>query len=450
MLKHMTNWSANSWKKLPIKQQPIYDDKAELNNTLNTIKSYPTLVSPSEIRSLKKELATVCRGESFLLQGGDCAESFAEFNQDNLVNYFNVMMQMTVALMYGAGKPIVKVGRIAGQFAKPRSADFEEKDGLKLPSYRGDNVNSIAFTEKGRVNDPENLRKAYFQSAATLNYLRSISRSGEFSLQNIIRLNEEFASSNSQFAEIIADIKTWLKFIDATGISHENEELRSARFYVSHEGLLLPFEEALVRQDEKTGQHYACSAHMLWIGERTRALDEAHVEFFRGIANPVASKCGQTMEPDELIRLIDALNPENEEGKLTIIARYGADKIEGSNFPKLVERVKREGRNVIWSCDPMHGNTIKTDNGYKSRKFDSILSEIKSFFEIHRAEGTHAGGVHFEMTGQDVTECLGGSQDITELDLENRYHTHCDPRLNGSQALELAYLLANELRIEGK
>jgi 3-deoxy-7-phosphoheptulonate synthase len=447
--KNSNGWNPDSWRKLPIKQQPEYQDEKKLNEVLADIRGYPILAIPSEIRSLKSQLAQVAEGNAFLLQGGDCAESFAEFNQDNLTNYFKVILQMTVALMYGGGKPVVKVGRIAGQFAKPRSAPTESVDGVELPSYRGDIINSIDFTEDGRVNDPENLRKGYFQSAATLNYLRALATGGHSSLKNVEKWNDEFIKKSNQgkrFESTVESIKNSQNFMRACGVEVSNiAQLQEADFFVSHEGLLLPYEECFVRYDMTDHKHYACSAHLLWIGDRTRKLDEAHVEFFRGIANPIACKVGPSMELDELIEVIDTLNPENEPGRLTLISRMGKDKVD-EFLPALVRKVKQEGRNVIWSCDPMHGNTVKSPNGFKTRPFNDILSEVKSFFQIHEAEGTYAGGVHFEMTGQDVTECIGGSQAITEVDLNKRYHTHCDPRLNASQSLELAFLIAEGLK----
>ncbi len=443
------SWSPDSWKKFPIQQQPTYDDNQELNRVTDSIKNCPTIVIPSEIRKLRRQLADVANGNGFLLQGGDCAESFAEFNQQNLDKFFKVILQMTAALMYGAGKPVVKVGRIAGQFAKPRSADFEEKDGKKLPSYRGDIINNIDFTDEARKNNPENLMKAYHQSASTMNYLRGLAKSGASGLKNVDKWNDDFIKQSSQgkrFTNIVESIKEANQFMKACGISTDNlPQLQEAEFYCSHEGLLLPYEESFVRKSDSDGKYYACSAHLLWIGDRTRKLDEAHIEFFRGISNPIASKVGPSMKEDELIELIDALNPNNEPGRLTLISRMGKDKV-GNFLPKFVKRVKDEGRSVIWSCDPMHGNTVKSPNGIKTRPFNDILSEVKSFFQIHEAEGTYAGGVHFEMTGQDVTECIGGSQAITEVDLNKRYHTHCDPRLNASQSLELAFLIAEELR----
>jgi 3-deoxy-7-phosphoheptulonate synthase len=442
-------WQPNSWRGLPIKQQPEYNNQAELDAALNTLKKYPSLVIPSETRELKRQLAEVANGNAFLLQGGDCAESFAEFSEENLQRFFRVILQMTAALMYGAGKPVVKVGRIAGQFAKPRSDSFEKKGDVELPSYRGDIINGIDFEENARKNNPENLLRAYNQSASTLNYLRSLAKGGHASLNNISKWNDDFIKKSSQaqrFQKIVDSIHECQNFMAACGIDVDNfAELKEASFFVSHEGLLLNYEEALTRLDEATNEHYSCSAHMLWIGDRTRGLDDAHIEYFRGIANPVASKVGPSMKIDELLKLIDTLNPKNEAGRLTLISRMGHEKV-GEFLPPLVRAVKAAGKNVIWSCDPMHGNTVKSPNGYKTRPFNDILSELRSFFEIHKAEGTYAGGVHFEMTGQDVTECIGGSQAITEVDLKDRYHTHCDPRLNASQSLELAFLIAEELK----
>jgi 3-deoxy-7-phosphoheptulonate synthase len=442
-------WKVDSWRGLPIKQQPEYQDQAELQGVLDSIQKYPALVIPGEIEDLKRQLADVANGKAFLLQGGDCAESFAEFNEGNLQNFFKVILQMTAALMYGSGKPIVKVGRIAGQFAKPRSDSFEKNGDVELPSYRGDIINGIEFEAGARRNNPNNLLRAYYQSSATLNYLRSLAIGGFASLSNISKWNDDFIKNSTQgkrFSNIVDLINEAHNFMKACGIDiNTSSELREASFFSSHEGLLLNFEEALTRQDEATGKFYACSAHMLWIGDRTRGLTDAHIEYFRGIANPIASKVGPSMKPDELIQLIDILNPDNEPGRLTLISRFGAGKIN-DHLPELVRAVKKAGKNVIWSCDPMHGNTIKSPNGYKTRPFNDILSELRSFFEIHKAEGTYAGGIHFEMTGQDVTECIGGSQAITEVDLKDRYHTHCDPRLNASQSLELAFLIAEFLK----
>lgn len=442
----MTSWQKDSWRKFPIKQQPTYPDQKALLQAEDKLSSYPRLVSCNEINDLKLELADVCSGKAFLLQGGDCAESFAEFNRNNIKSFFRTILQMTVALLYGAEKPIVKIGRIAGQYAKPRSSDFEEINGKKIPSYRGDIINSLDFDEKSRIPDPKRLIEAYFHSAATMNYIKSLADGGYASLNNIEKWNEEFALTlkNDKIEEIIENVNKSINFLKNCGVDiDKTANLNSAKFYTSHEALLLNYEQAFTRkmQDNK---YYDLSAHFLWIGDRTRSPDEAHVEFLRGIENPVAFKVGPKITKDEIIKLIDILNPDNIPGKLTLISRMGATKVE-ELLPSLVEFVKNEGKNVIWSCDPMHGNIIKTSNNYKSRKFNDILSEIKSFTRIHKSIGTYAGGVHFEMTGQDVTECLGGNQDISEEILKERYKTHCDPRLNSSQSLELAFLIIEEL-----
>ena len=442
-------WTPDSWRDLPIKQQPIYPDKSAVEAVERSLSSVPPLVSPEEVRQLKKELARAVRGEAFLLQGGDCAESFAEFSEKNLRSFFRVLIQMTIALMYGAGTPVIKVGRIAGQFSKPRSDNMEKMGDKELPSYRGDMVNGMEFEASARMPDPERLTHVYYQSAATLNFLRSLARSGYAALPRVSKWNADFVGSSPQgkhFNQIVERINDCLDFITATGLNLDNmEELSEARFYTSHEALLLGYEAPLTRLDKTDGKYYATSAHMLWIGDRTRDPNEAHVEFLRGVANPIGCKVGPSMTPDTLLRVIDTLNPENEEGRLTLISRMGSTKV-GEFLPPLVRAVKESGKNVVWSCDPMHGNTIKSPNGYKTRKFTDILAEVRQFFAIHKAEGTYAGGVHFEMTGQDVTECLGGAQAISELDLSDRYHTHCDPRLNASQSLELAFLIAETLK----
>lgn len=444
------DWKPDSWKSKKISQQPVYEDKKSLEQVEAQLRVLPPLVASNEARALKEALACVCRGEGFLLQGGDCAESFAEFNSTNLQSYFKVMLQMTMALMFGAGKPVVKVGRIAGQFAKPRSADMETNEaGLSLPSYRGDMVNSSDFTKEARFPNPDNMLKVYHQATATVNYLRALAKGGGASLRKISEWNMDFVKNSPQgkrFEDMVVRINEAIAFIEACGLNPDTvEQLREADFYISHEGLLMPYEDAMTYRDQETGEYYAGSAHMLWIGDRTRKLDEAHVEYMRGIANPIATKVGPSMQPDELITLIDTLNPKNEAGRLTLICRMGADKV-GELLPPLVRRVKAEGRQVIWSSDPMHGNTVKSPSGLKTRPFNQILQELRQFFEIHKAEGTYAGGVHFEMTGQDVTECLGGAQAISEVHLADRYHTHCDPRLNASQSLEMAFLIAEELR----
>lgn len=446
------NWSVDSWRDFPIKQQPTYDEPAALTAVEDKLRMLPPLTSPSETRNLKAELAKVAQGKAFLLQGGDCAESFAEFNQPNLTNYFRVMLQMTVALMYGAGCPVVKVGRIAGQFAKPRSGDTETIDGVTLPSYRGDMVNGMDFTEEARKADPERIMQVYYQSTAALNYLRSLAKGGYAGLRQINRWNMDFVSLSPQskrFQALVDRINECYDFITACGLKPDTmPELAEASFYTSHEALLLGYESALTRLDELDGKHYVGSAHMLWIGDRTRNPAEAHIEFLRGVGNPIGCKVGPTTTRDDLLSICDLLNPENEPGKLTLISRMGAGKV-AEFLPPLVRTIKEEGREVVWSCDPMHGNIVKSPNGFKTRKFIDILSEVRRFFDIHKAEGTYAGGVHFEMTGQDVTECLGGAQAISELDLCDRYHTHCDPRLNASQSLELAFLLAEELKRNG-
>lgn len=447
--KNSRQWSIDSWRNFSAQQQPNYPNPQALKDVEAQLTKHAPLVQPHEIRELRKALAQVAEGKAFLLQGGDCAESFAEYSDKNLKSYFRVILQMTIALMYGASCPVVKVGRIAGQFAKPRSADMESFNGLELPSYRGDMVNGMEFTEEARVPDPERMLRAYNQSASTLNYLRSLAKGGYASLSNVNRWNLEFADQCSQgklFENLVGRINESLGFMEALGLRLEAlGEVQEADFYTSHEGLLLNYEQALTRLDDATGEYYDCSAHMLWIGDRTRALDEAHVEFFRGVANPVGMKAGPSSDPDDMLQLIDALNPNNEPGRLTIITRMGADKVE-ELLPPLLRKVKEEGRSVIWSCDPMHGNTIKSPNGYKTRPFNKVLAEVRKTFEIHQAEGTYAGGVHIEMTGQNVTECVGGAQAISEVDLKDRYHTHCDPRLNASQSTELAFLIAEELR----
>ena len=442
-------WTPESWRDRPIRQQPVYPDAQAVSKAERALMGFPPLVSYDEIRKLKYELSQAAVGKAFLLQGGDCAESFAEFNETNLRHFFRVLIQMTIGLMYGAGSPVVKVGRIAGQFAKPRSENTETINGVALPSYRGDMVNGMEFDAAARTPDPQRLVDAYYQSTATLNFLRSLARSGYAALPRVAKWNMDFVAGSSQgrhFNQIVERINDCLSFIGATGLNLDSmEELSEARFYTSHESLLLNYDACLTRRDNNTGKYFAGSAHMLWIGDRTRGPDDAHVEFLRGVENPIGCKVGPSMTPEDLIRLCDILNPENEPGRLTFIARMGAEKVE-KFLPPLVRLLKEEGRTVVWSCDPMHGNTIKSPNGYKTRKFTDILTDVRRFFAIHHAEGTHGSGVHFEMTGQDVTECLGGAQAISELDLSNRYHTHCDPRLNASQSLELAFLIAELLK----
>jgi 3-deoxy-7-phosphoheptulonate synthase len=445
------NWTPISWRDKTIRQVPEYPDQSAVNAVEDTLSAYPPLVFAGEARRLKADLGQVAEGKAFLLQGGDCAESFAEFHPNHIRDTFKVLLQMAVALTFGAACPVIKVGRMAGQFAKPRSAGTETIDGVELPSYRGDIVNGIDFTMADRQPDPERLVRAYNQSASTLNLLRAFAQGGFADLHQVHQWNLEFVAGSAQgqrYEELARRIDETIGFMKACGLTPEKSpELRETDFYTSHEALLLNYEQALTRVDSLSGEWYDCSAHMLWIGDRTRNIDEAHVEFMRGIKNPIGMKCGPTMETDDLIRLIDVLNPENEAGRLTLIARMGHDRVE-ENLPRLVQAVEREGRKVVWSCDPMHGNTIKSSSGYKTRPFDRILAEVKGFFNVHRAEGSYAGGVHFEMTGQDVTECIGGAQAISEDRLGDRYHTHCDPRLNASQALELAFLIAEQLKQE--
>ena len=443
-----SDWNIDSWRNFPVKHQPTYGDTNVLKNTEERLKSLPPLVFAGEARTLKEKLASVSEGKAFLLQGGDCAESFAEFNADNLRDTFRLILQMAAVLTYGASLPIVKVGRLAGQFAKPRSEATENRDGIALPSYLGDIINGIEFTKEQRAPDPERMIKAYSQAASALNLLRAFSTGGYADLHEVHRWNLDFLEGSAQDNKyrIIADrIGECLDFMKACGINKNTAGLISTvDFFTSHEALLLSYEESLTRVDSLTGKYYDCSSHMLWIGERTRSLNEAHIEFMRGIGNPIGVKIGPTTSADDIIKLINKLNPENEAGKLTLISRMGKDKI-GNILPNLVRKVDSEGMKVVWSCDPMHGNTFKAQTGYKTRAFDNIMSEVEQFFQIHRSEGTYAGGIHLEMTGQDVTECVGGAQEIKEENLGDRYHTHCDPRLNASQGLELAFRLSEEL-----
>ena len=442
-------WSKDSWRNKPIVQVPEYDDQKALEKVEKRLSSYPPLVFAGEARRLKEHLAKVCRGEAFLLQGGDCAESFAEHNPDNIRDTFRVILQMAIVLTFGAGCPVIKVGRIAGQFAKPRSAPLEKQGEIELPSYRGDIINNIEFVEDLRIPDPERQIMAYRQSASTLNLLRAFAQGGYANLDHVHKWNMGFVKESKQgeqYEQVANRISEALDFMDAVGInSNTTPELRSVDFYTSHESLLLGYEECLTRVDSTSGDWYDTSAHMLWIGDRTRQPDGAHIEFVRGIKNPIGMKCGPSLDSDELLKLIDLINPSNEEGRLTLITRYGADNLD-DHLPKLIRAVEKEGKKVVWSCDPMHGNTIKASNGYKTRPLDSILTEVKQFIDIHESEGTYAGGVHIEMTGQNVTECLGGTQKISEEDLTDRYHTHCDPRLNANQALDLSFLISERLK----
>ena len=442
------SWTLESWRDFPIKQVPKYESQTELQQVEERLASFPPLVFAGEARNLKAQLAEVCEGRAFLLQGGDCAESFAEHHGDNIRDTFRVLLQMSIVLTYGGKLPVIKVGRMAGQFAKPRSADTETIDGVELPSYRGDIINGIEFEKTARVPDPQRQIAAYRQAASTLNLLRAFAKGGYADLAQVHRWNQGFVAAGKQgerYEEMAGQIDEAMAFMAACGISSATApQMSMVDFYTSHEALLLGYEQALTRLDSTSGDYYDTSAHMLWIGDRTRQPDGAHVEFLSGIENPIGLKCGPSLEPDELITLLDKLNPENEAGRITLIARFGNENVE-KHLPQLVRKVESEGRKVVWSCDPMHGNTIKASNGYKTRPVDQILTEVQSFMAVHRAEGTHAGGIHFEMTGQNVTECIGGAQAISEEDLSSRYHTHCDPRLNGSQALELAFLIAEGL-----
>ena len=445
----MSNWSIDSWRNKPILQQPTYDNAAEVADVESKLASYPPLVFAAETRDLLSQLADVSKGEGFLLQGGDCAESFSEFNAPKIRDTFKVMLQMAIVLTFGGRCPVTKVARMAGQYAKPRSSDMETINGVSLPSYRGDIINSFEFTESARRPDPQRLLQAYHHSAATLNLLRAFSQGGLEDLHQVNRWNMAFVENNplkDRYQDMATRIEDTLAFMDVIGInSKTNNTLHETSLFTSHEALLLNYEQALTRIDTLTGLPYNCSAHMLWIGERTRQLDHAHVEFFRGINNPIGVKIGPSMQPDDLITLIDALNPNNIPGRLTLITRMGADKL-ADNLPRLLARVKAEGRHVVWSSDPMHGNTFSASSGYKTRDFDAILREIQQFFTAHKQEGTHAGGIHLEMTGQHVTECTGGAYKSSDDDLAQAYQTQCDPRLNADQVLEMAFLVSDYLK----
>ncbi|QUS35614.1 class II 3-deoxy-7-phosphoheptulonate synthase [Falsirhodobacter algicola] len=440
-------WTKSDWRAKPRIQMPDYPDTNALNAVEAQLGKYPPLVFAGEARRLRAQLADVAAGKAFLLQGGDCAESFAEFRADTIRDTFRVMLQMAVVLTWGAKVPVIKVGRMAGQFAKPRSAPTEVIDGQELPSYRGDIVNGFDFTAAARVPDPQRMLQAYTQAAATLNLLRAFSTGGFADINRVHAWTLGFAEHDKaeRYRELSNRIADALDFMTAAGVNPDTAHtLSSVDFYTSHEALLLEYEEALCRVDSISGHPVAGSGHMIWIGDRTRQPDGAHVEFCRGVLNPIGLKCGPSTTAEDLKVLMARLNPENEAGRLTLIARFGAGKV-GDHLPRLIRAVQEEGANVVWSCDPMHGNTIKSPSGYKTRPFDNVLSEVRDFFAIHRAEGTIPGGVHFEMTGQDVTECTGGLRAVTDEDLSDRYHTACDPRLNASQALELAFLVAEEL-----
>ncbi len=447
----LTNWTPDSWRKFPVVQVPDYADAGKLAVVEKRLAGFPPLVFAGEARKLKRKLARVAEGRAFLLQGGDCAESFAEHSADNIRDFFRVFLQMSVVMTFAGGQPVVKVGRIAGQFAKPRSAPTEVINGVEYPIYRGDIINDPEVTVEGRKPDPERQIMAYRQSAATLNLLRAFAQGGYANLEHVHKWTLGTLKDSPAFEryqELADRITEALGFMRACGINADTApQLRQTDFFTSHESLLLGYEQAMTRVDSTSGDWYATSGHMLWVGDRTRQPDHAHIEFCRGIKNPIGLKCGPSLKADELINLIDILNPQNEPGRLTLIARFGADKVE-KHLPELIRAVKREGRVVVWSCDPMHGNTIKATSGYKTRPFEAIMTEVRRFMAIHQAEGTHAGGVHVEMTGKDVTECTGGLRALRDEDLNDRYHTFCDPRLNAAQALELSFLVAEELKKE--
>jgi 3-deoxy-7-phosphoheptulonate synthase len=442
-------WTPESWRSKPAKQLPEYDSKAEIDGVVDVLKNYPPLVFAGEARRLKQKLAKVAAGEALLLQGGDCAESFAEFHPRNIRDTFRVILQMAIVMTFATGMPVVKVGRIAGQFAKPRSDASETRNGITLPTYKGDMINGADFTPESRRHDPKRIIQSYNQSAATLNLVRAFAHGGYADLHRVHKWTHDFLKGHpleARYQDMADRLGQALAFMEAAGITAENSaQIREVDFYTSHEALLLPYEESMTRTDSTTGDWYDVSAHFLWIGDRTRQPDGAHVEFLRGVKNPIAFKCGPSLSIDDLMELIDILNPDNEPGRLTLISRMGHDKVE-KHLPTLIRAVQKEGRTVTWCCDPMHGNTHTSSNGYKTRSFDSVASEVRQYFKIHHAEGSHPGGVHFELTGQDVTECVGGAFAITDANLSERYQTVCDPRLNASQALELAFMIADDLQ----
>ncbi|MBL6927822.1 MAG: 3-deoxy-7-phosphoheptulonate synthase class II [Rhodospirillales bacterium] len=444
-------WTPASWRQKPIKQAPEYAEPHALEEVEQKLGTYPPLVFAGEARRLKAALGDVAQGRGFLVQGGDCAESFAEFHPDNIRDTFRVLLQMAVVLTYGAACPVVKVGRLAGQFVKPRSADTETIDGVTLPAYRGDMINAMEFSPEARAADPARLVQGYSQAAATLNLLRAFAQGGYADLHKVHQWNLGFVADSpagARYQDMADRLDETLAFMAACGLTSETTpQIRATDFFTSHEALMLNYEQSMTRIDSTSGDWYDTSAHMLWIGDRTRDVDGAHVEFLSGIGNPIGVKIGPSSDPDDLIALCDVLNPANEAGRLTVVVRMGADEVE-QRLPAFIRAIKSEGRSVVWACDPMHANTVKSSNGFKTRHFDSILAEVQAFFAVHKAEGSYAGGVHFEMTGQDVTECVGGAEAITEAHLGARYHTHCDPRLNAKQALELAFLLAEMLKDE--
>ena len=449
MINKTSDWKLDSWKEKQVKHMPTYKNESALNSAVKKIENFPPLVFAGEARQLERHLAEVSEGKAFLLQGGDCAESFADFHPNKIRDSFKVILQMSIVLTFGASCPIVKVGRMAGQFAKPRSQATETKNGLELESYKGDIINDIKFDKESREPDPNRLLQAYNQSASTLNLLRAFAQGGFANLKRIHQWNLSFlddSPTQKKFEEISDRINECLSFMDACGINEKSvRQVKETNFYTSHEALLLPYEQALTRIDSTTGKWYDVSAHMLWIGDRTRDPDSAHVEFLRGVSNPLGIKVGPSIKQEELLRLLDILNKNNLPGRITLICRMGINNIR-EKLPPIIKTIQQEGKKVVWTCDPMHGNTEKAANGYKTRALKNIITEIQDFFQIHRTEGTYPGGVHIEMTGENVTECIGGLQEITENDLSSRYHTFCDPRLNASQALELAFLLSDYLK----
>lgn len=443
------DWSADSWRNKKVSQGPNYEDKEELEEAIDELKGFAPLVFAGEVRSLHEQLARACSGQGFLLMGGDCAEAFEEFNVDHVRDSFRVMLQMSLVLTFGSAMPIIKVGRMAGQFAKPRSEPDEVRDGVSLPSYRGDIINTEEFTPEARRHNPNNMIRAYHQSAQTLNILRAFSTGGYADMSRLHAWNLDFVESTdegSRYRKFATKVDESLRFMKAIGVDTSSPTFTKTEFYTAHECLLLPYEEALTREDSTTGRSYDCSAHMLWVGERTRELDGAHLEFTRGIGNPLGVKVSDKCSPEELLRIIDTMNPQNTPGRLTVVVRMGAEKVR-KNLPGLIRAVQREGKSVLWISDPVHGNTYKTEGGFKTRSFEAIRDELRAFFDVHDEMGSHPGGVHLEMTGEDVTECTGGVSGVTEATLNERYNTYCDPRLNGEQALELAFLIAERLRM---
>ena len=444
-------WNPNTWRNYPVVQMPKYTNQKSLSSVEAKLSLKPPLVFAGEVQALKRSLHLVEKGEAFILQGGDCAESFSQFSANGIRDTFKVLLQMAVILTFGSSMPIMKIGRIAGQFAKPRSSDIEVLNGIELPSYRGDMINDMEFNKASREPDPHRLIEGYEQSAATLNLIRAFAQGGMADLAKVHEWTLGFLADTpetTKYQEVADRISESLNFMKACGLTSDTaSQLRETEFYTSHEALLLNYEEALTREDTITAEKgwYSTSAHLLWVGDRTRQHDHGHIEFLSGIQNPVGIKCGPSLEPDDLIRLIEKINPENDTGKVVLICRMGSEKVF-DHLPKLIKKIQSEGKKVIWCCDPMHGNTIKASNGYKTRKVSQILSEVDNFFNVHKTEGSYPGGVHFEMTGSNVTECLGGANEVKESDLGSRYHTHCDPRLNGSQSLELAFLISDLLK----